>query len=243
MTCPEWSLTFELRRTAYNNAPWRIQVDAPSIESSGKSWISARLLQSGFHTFSLKTKGRKDTATEHLRRFQLEGQQFLERLVASDEKWAYSFEPEPKRQTSEWHGPPSPKSAKVIRSHAAVKVIHITFLWSLRFVFDFPVPPKSTGNGELYLDVLRNHVIPAIRKKRSDMANREFSYPSSILSWLLNLYCSFFLFPHIKKHLRGKKFHNVEAIKSEYASHLRELARSRLEDRIFGLVHRWESMW
>ena len=53
-------------------------------------------------------KSRKDTATEHLRRFQSEGNRFLERIVAFDETWAYAFEPELKRQTSEWHSPGSP---------------------------------------------------------------------------------------------------------------------------------------
>ena len=128
----------------------------------------------------------------------------------------------------------------------------------------FPVPPHTNVNGNLYLDVLRNHVRPAIRKKRPDLAkqgvillqdnaapHRHHKVKDALQKWGWETLahppyspdwspCDFFLFPRVKEHLRGKRFPDVEAINSAYASRLRDLARSGLEDGIFGLIHRWE---
>lgn len=209
-------------------------------------------------------KTRRDISAEHLRRFQSEGKPFLQRIVACDETWAYAFEPELKRQSSEWHSPGSPRPTKALRSRAALKVMHITFFDCRGIVFDFPVPSQTTVNGELYLDVLRNHVKPAIRKKRPDLAkggvillqdnaapHRHHKVKEALQKWGWETLahppyspdlspCDFFLFPRIKEHLRGERFSDAEAINSAYASRLRDLAKSGVEDGIFGLVHRWE---
>ena len=42
-------------------------------------------------------------ARSHLQRYDVEGDEMLQRIVAIDETWMRSFETELKRQRSEWH--------------------------------------------------------------------------------------------------------------------------------------------
>ena len=48
----------------------------------------------------------------HLRRYQREGDEFLRCIVTGDETWAYSYEPQLKRRSSEWQCPGSPTPQK-----------------------------------------------------------------------------------------------------------------------------------
>ena len=47
--------------------------------------------------------------TELLNRYSEEGEMMLNRVVAIDKTWIWSFEPELKHQSSEWHTPNSPR--------------------------------------------------------------------------------------------------------------------------------------
>ena len=54
----------------------------------------------------------------------------LQRIVAIDETWIRSFEPELKRQSSEWHTKDSPRPLKFRRSQNCPKMLMI-------FAYDF----------------------------------------------------------------------------------------------------------
>jgi len=51
---------------------------------------------------------RLEIATLLKQRFNVEGQAFLYRIVATDETWVRDFEPELKSQSNEWRSPTSP---------------------------------------------------------------------------------------------------------------------------------------
>jgi hypothetical protein len=53
----------------------------------------------------VSARRRFNIATNHLSRFSKEGRDFLSRIVAIDETWVRSYEPELKRQSAEWHTP------------------------------------------------------------------------------------------------------------------------------------------
>ena len=61
---------------------------------------------------------RLEVAIHLLSRFDSEGQDFLSRIVAIDETWVRSYEPELKRQSAEWHTPSSPRPAKYRRTQS-----------------------------------------------------------------------------------------------------------------------------
>jgi histone-lysine N-methyltransferase SETMAR len=64
-------------------------------------WVPHRLT-------SEQAERRLNIATNHLSRFSKEGRNFLSRIVAIDETWVRSYDPELKRQSAEWHTPNSP---------------------------------------------------------------------------------------------------------------------------------------
>ena len=72
-------------------------------------WVPHRLT-------SDQAERRLEVATHLLSRFDSEGQDFLSRIVAIDETWMRSYEPELKRQSAEWHTPSSPRPAKYRRT-------------------------------------------------------------------------------------------------------------------------------
>ena len=59
---------------------------------------------------------RLEVAIHLFSRFDSEGQDFLSRIVAIDETWVRSYEPELKRQSAKWHTPSSPRPAKYRRN-------------------------------------------------------------------------------------------------------------------------------
>ena len=60
-----------------------------------------------------------------LDRYLREGEDFLGRIVAMDETWAHSYEPNLKRKSNEWKHPGSPRPNKVNHTQSAVKVMFI----------------------------------------------------------------------------------------------------------------------
>ena len=89
----------------------------------------------------------------------------LQQIVAIDETWIQSFEPELKRQSSEWHTKNSPRPVKFRRSQNCAKMLMI-------FVYDFHgvltaqrVPIGETVNIEYYKMYIRTILHPANTQK------------------------------------------------------------------------------
>ena len=79
----------------------------------------------------------------------------LQRIVAIDETWIRSFEPELKRQSSEWHTKDSPRPLKFRRSQTCPKMLMI-FAYDFRGVLTaHRVPTGRTVNKEYYEKYLR----------------------------------------------------------------------------------------
>jgi len=53
---------------------------------------------------------RVDTCQELLRRYEADGEVFLQRIVTGDESWVHFYEPERNRQSMEWRQTSSPES-------------------------------------------------------------------------------------------------------------------------------------
>ena len=82
--------------------------------------VSARWLP---HRLTPEQAERRLTiAIQLLYRYDSEGQEFLERIVAVDETWIRSYEPEMRRQSTEWHTPSSPRPAKYRRTQSKLKM-------------------------------------------------------------------------------------------------------------------------
>lgn len=207
---------------------------------------------------------RMTTCAAHLRKFRREGRNFLRRIVACDETWAYSWQPELKSQSSEWCDPGSPRPTKAIRKQGSLKVMHITFFDLEGIIFDEAVPVGQTVNGDYYLSVLRNKVRRAIRDKRpllqekgvillQDNAapHRKKGVLEAMEQWGWKTLahppyspdlspCDYFLFPKVKEIIRGRRFNDEESINAAFAAALRDVTASGIQPGIERLPHRWQ---
>jgi histone-lysine N-methyltransferase SETMAR len=77
------------------------------------------------HLSEEQKAARKKVAEELLWRYEAEGEQFLKRIVATDETWIRDFEPELKSQSSQWKHATSPRPKKCRRQQLKVKLIMI----------------------------------------------------------------------------------------------------------------------
>ena len=85
---------------------------------------------------------REFRSQEMLDRLFHEGQAFLHRIATGDECWIHFYEPESKRQSSEWKRAESPPPTKVRAGQSALKQM------------DHTVPKGSTVNALYYRDVI-----------------------------------------------------------------------------------------
>ena len=93
-----------------------------------------------------------------LHRYGEEGVEMLQRIVAIDEAWIRSFEPELKRQSSEWHTKDSSRPLKFRQNQNCPK----TFAYDFRGVLTaHRVPTGRTVNKEYYEKYLRIVLRPA----------------------------------------------------------------------------------
>ncbi|KAJ4447911.1 hypothetical protein ANN_09920 [Periplaneta americana] len=88
--------------------------------------------------------GLKRSGKTLLHRYQREGNDFLERIVAMDETWTRSYEPNLKRQSNEWKHPGSPRPKKVRPTQSAVKVMFIVAYDIDGVILHHAVPPRQT---------------------------------------------------------------------------------------------------
>jgi histone-lysine N-methyltransferase SETMAR len=200
----------------------------------------------------------------HLRRHRREGDSFLSRIVAGDETWVYSWDPELKRQSAEWRSEDSPRPQKARRKQGSMKVMHIIFFDMNGILLSWPVPVGTTVNGLYYQWVLREKLRPAIRKKRPQLlqdgvillhdnapAHCKKEVVQMLEDWDWEVLphppyspdlspCDFFLFHKMKIPLRGIVFDDEEAIKSAVQTSLQGMDKESLSNGISRLVPRWE---
>ena len=114
---------------------------------------------------------RMDIAKTLLKRYIKDGESFLNRIDAIDETWIRSYEPELKRQSSEWHTPASTRSIKFRRKQGHLKMMMILAYDSVGALVAERVPLGKTVNSDVYRDFLMKKIRPTIRKKRKTLLN------------------------------------------------------------------------
>ena len=79
----------------------------------------------------------------------------LDALVICDESWIYCYDPETKRQSSQWKHVGSPRPKKARQSKSTPKLLMIPFFNSTGMIYMHWVPTGQTVNKEYYVEVLR----------------------------------------------------------------------------------------
>ena len=212
----------------------------------------------------LKTPSGKNRSLLH--RYGEEGDEMLQKIVAIDETWIRSFEPELKRQSSEWHTKGSPRPLKFRRSQTCPKMLMI-FAYDFRGVLTaHRVPTGRTVNKEYYEKYLRTLLRPALRRKRSELINctplilhdNASSHKSNVVKELLEGYGwevldhpsyspdlsppDFDLFPKLKEHLRRVRYDSLDELECAVNAEVRRINFSCLATGIEALPSRWNSV-
>ena len=208
----------------------------------------------------------KDTRVQvcmQLKMMLQEDPEFLSKVITADESWLHHFDPESKQQSSVWKSPgsPTPKKAKVVSS--AGKVMVISFFDIHGMVYQHVVPAHTTVTGAYYRDVLKilqGH----IRRKRphlhetSWMLHHDNARPhiaNVVAEYLakINVKCvphppyspdlapgDFFLFPNLKKKLRGRHFPSSEAVVKGAEAILKTLSKNGFQHVFADWQKRWD---
>ena len=90
-----------------------------------------------------------------MKRYNKEGEAFLERVVTGDESWVHHFDPESKVQSMEYQHKtsPSPRKFKVI---ASARKVLLTIFWDMKGVVHMEfLKQGQTVNSEKYISSLR----------------------------------------------------------------------------------------
>ncbi|UYV78553.1 hypothetical protein LAZ67_16001984 [Cordylochernes scorpioides] len=187
----------------------------------------------------------------------------LQRVITGDEARVYGYDVETKAQSSQWKLPhePRPKKARQVRSN--VKVLLTVFFDCRGVVHHEFLPQGRTVNKEYYLQVMRN-LREAIRQKRPNMwKNKNWllhndnapAHTSLLVRDLLAKNntlmmpqppyspdlapCDFFLFPKLKRPMKGRRYATLDKIKTASKEELKKI----LKNDFLKCYEDWKNRW
>lgn len=193
-----------------------------------------------------------------------DNENFLKQVITGDETWVYGYDVETKVQSSQWKtkSSPTPKKARQVKSNVKV-MLTVFFDWKGVVYHEF-LPRGETINRFRYLQTLRN-LREAIRRKRPELwrsgewvLHHDNAPVHSAL--LIRDYCTkngmtvipqppyspdlapadFFLFPKLKRPMKGKRFESVDDIKKKSLEQLHTISQDDFSKSFTQWKHRWE---
>ena len=129
--------------------------------------------------------------------------QVLDALVTCDESWIYCYDPETKRQSSQWPHAGSPRPKKARQSKSTQKLMMISFFDSMGIIYTHWVPTGITVNKEYHNSILVTDYL-------TQMGIKTVLHPPYSPDLAP---CDFWLFPKLKENLRGNRYSTIEDMK------------------------------
>ena len=227
----------------------------------GLSKVSARWVP---RMLTLDNKRRRvECATELLSRWNADAGAFEQRLITGDETWLYHYDPETKQASMEWRRPNEPAPRKFKAQKSAVKVMGIFFWDSMGIVHLEYLPHGATVTGHYYAEVLDRLHIAVKNKRRGKLAAGilllQDNAPAHTSQVAVNAATrngfellphpayspdmapsDFFLFKHLKKSLRGRRYTTDEELKSTVEAWCSAQSSEFFLDGFRDLPKRWE---
>ena len=229
-----------------------------SMRKIAARWVPHALSQT-------EREKRVEICTELLNRYSEEGETMLNRVVAIDETWIRSFEPELKRQSSEWHTPNSPRPVKFRRSMNCPKMLMI-FAYDINGVLTtHRVQHGCTVNKEYYEWYLTKILRPAIRRKRPELLqvtplilhDNATPHKAGVVRDVFERYQwevlkhppyspdlsppDFDLFPKVKEPLRGVRYDDLDELYVAVNAVVKDINKGCLATGVRDLPKRWKS--
>lgn len=206
---------------------------------------------------------RMNVCTELLRQFEADPELFLKRLVTQDETWVHHFDPESKSQSKEWHKKGSRPPKKFKRQYSAGKVMATVFWDSKGVIMTDYLEHGETINAAYYSDELNRLRADIIAKRRGKMRSGVLLLQDNASSHTAGVSvataakCGFkilphppyspdlapsdyFLFPNLKRNLRGRKFDDEEEVIGAVDQYLEDQEETFYRKGLMMLKTRWE---
>ena len=189
--------------------------------------------------------------------------QFLNTVITGDESWVYGYDPETKRQSSQWKHPESPRPKKARQVPSKMKVM-LTVFFDIRGIVHHEYAPEGqTVTKEYYQDVLRR-LRDAVRRKRPDMWTAKNwqlhhdnapAHSSNLIQHFLTKHgipvvrqppyspdmapCDFWLFPKLKTPLKGSRFETREEIMRNATANMNTIPKEDFQRCFQQWMDRW----
>lgn len=186
---------------------------------------------------------------------------FLQQVITGDETWVFEYDPESKRQSSEWHTTESPRPKKARMSKSRVKTMLIVFFDCKGVVHKEFVPTGQTINAVFYVEVLKRlknrvaRVRPEITNtwflhhdnapSHASLMVKEFLAKSAVPVLPQPPYspdlapADFFLFPKLKSTLKGHHFGTVKNVQAAVTNALKKVTVQDFQ----ASFHAWQNRW
>ena len=200
------------------------------------------------HNLTITQKqARVDWCKEMLEKFDHGASKDVYKIVTGDETWIYAYEPETKQQSTVWVFQDESNPTKVVRARSTSKQMVACFFGITGHVTTVPLEQRRTVNSEWYTSICLPEVFTKIREtnhRRRIILHHDnaSSHTSGQTKTFLSSHnielmghppyspClapnDFFLFPHIKKKMRGQRFSTPEEAVDMFKSHVLEVPQS-----------------
>ena len=163
------------RRLTIQQLAQKVSVSATSVQKMVKKDLKVKKLAPKFVMTALtaqQRKSRMDVSRRNAQKIDSD-RTILDRLIAVDESWIYTYDPRTKQADMEWTFDGEPCPRKALRSRSQRKIMLILYFDSKGIVLaDFV--PDSTVNSTVYVASLKR-MREAVRRKRLELwAKKDF---------------------------------------------------------------------
>uniref|UniRef100_A0A8B9TX61 Transposase n=1 Tax=Anas zonorhyncha TaxID=75864 RepID=A0A8B9TX61_9AVES len=160
---------------------------------------------------------------------------FLDDVVTGDEMWVFEYDPESKRQNTEWHTPASPRPKRARMSKSKQKSMLVCFFDRYGVIHKEFVPPGQTVNAVFYVEVF-TRLVP-----RSGVSCPTQGVNAASAPYSPDLAPpDFFLFPRIKLTLKGEHHASVEALQEAVTRELNSISVQAFLEAYKNWKTRWQ---
>lgn len=190
----------------------------------------------------------------------------LRNVVTGDESWVYCFQPNTKHKAQAWVSAAQERPVQALRSRSVKKVMLCAFFDDLSCVhFEFH---HRTINRYRYTSILAR-LCEKLRRKRPGLwapgcgwrrcvllhhdnapAHKAYHTRAHLKETGISLLeqppyspdlapCDYFLFPRIKRELRGRHFANVDMLRAAVKEVIRKIPCHEFRDALLDLPRRW----